>query len=261
MSLAGEERKEYIVSLLESNGKVRTVDLIKRFNVSSETIRRYLEELEKENKLKRVYGGAVKIDLDHDEPSHLNREVLHSEEKKKIGKMAAGLVQDNDIVIIDEGTTPLQMIPHLIFKNNLTIITSSIPALSRLISYDNKGLFSGEIIIVGGTVQSKHLRVAGSICEHMMDNIYADKAFIAVDGVLTSKGITGNNVDKSLLSKKYIDNSRQSIVLADHSKIGTYHFYKISDLKDIDTVISNVSAPGEWSQYLKEYGVGWMIAD
>lgn len=69
MSLVGEERKSIILDLINTKGQTKTVDLVKRFKVSSETIRRYMEELEADNKLKRVYGGAVKINMAGEEPS------------------------------------------------------------------------------------------------------------------------------------------------------------------------------------------------
>lgn len=79
MSLIGEERKQFILQLLNSRGKVRTNELVEKLQVSAESIRRYLEELEAENKLKRVYGGAIKLNIDRVEPSLLTREVLHAD--------------------------------------------------------------------------------------------------------------------------------------------------------------------------------------
>ncbi|CAN7430986.1 DeoR/GlpR family DNA-binding transcription regulator [Paenibacillus sp. LjRoot56] len=102
MSLIGEERKDYILNQLNLEGKVKTNELVESLGVSSESIRRYLEELEEENKLKRVYGGAVKINLSREEPSQLKREVLYAEEKRKIGRAAATLVEDNEVIFIDD---------------------------------------------------------------------------------------------------------------------------------------------------------------
>ena len=154
MSLVGEERKGIILEQLNSEGQVKTVDLVKRLNVSSETIRRYLEELEAESRLKRVYGGAVKINIGGEEPSYLKREVLYAEEKRNIGKAAAALVEDNDVIFIDDGTTPLQLIYFLMNKSNLTVLTMSMPALHLLMEYKNKDLFSGDIYLIGGKVNT-----------------------------------------------------------------------------------------------------------
>ncbi|NEW08112.1 DeoR/GlpR transcriptional regulator [Paenibacillus sp. SYP-B3998] len=260
MSLIGEERKDYILNQLNLEGKVRTNDLVEKLNVSSETIRRYMEDLEEENKLKRVYGGAVKINLSREEPSHLKREVLYADEKRKIGRAAATLVEDNDVIFIDDGTTTLHMIDYLLNKKNITVLTISVPALYLLIDYKNKELFSGDIFFIGGKVSSMQSRVAGSLAEKMVENFYADKAFISIDGIMMDKGITGFDEERGQLAKKIMEHSKTSIVVTDHSKFGLVQFYKIADLKEIDLIVSDVPAPKEWETYLSKKDVTWVAA-
>jgi DeoR/GlpR family transcriptional regulator of sugar metabolism len=221
-------------------------------------IRRYLEELETEKRLKRVYGGAVKVAYDMGEPEHLKRTILYANEKKCIGEIAASLVKDNETIVVDEGTTNLQLIKNLMGKKNLTIITSSYPALSDLIRYENEGIFDGEIVFIGGKMNTKHLRTSGAIAVHMMSQFFVDKAFISTEGILNDFGISSYDPDKALLSKKYIENSKETIVLCDHSKIGVRNFYKIADLKDVDIIISNVEAPKDWDKRLEEVGTRWI---
>ncbi|MFE5321377.1 DeoR/GlpR family DNA-binding transcription regulator [Paenibacillus sp. NPDC056579] len=261
MSLVGEERKDYILNLLNLEGKVKTGDLVERLKVSSETIRRYLEELEEENKLKRVYGGAIKYNLDREEASHFKREVTRAEEKRRIGRAAATLVEDNDVVFIDDGTTTLQMIPYLQNKKNLTVMTISIAALSALIEYKNKELFSGEIYFIGGKVDTVHFRTTGSIAEKMAASFYADKTFITIDGIMMGKGITGFDAERGQLAQKLMEQSKQTIVLTDHSKFGNVQFYKLADLREIDIIISDVKAPKEWESYLADKDVVWIHAE
>jgi DeoR family fructose operon transcriptional repressor len=260
MSLEGEQRKEYILTVIDSEGRVKTDDLVKRFSVSSETIRRYLEELESEKKLRKVYGGAVKIDIATDEPSHLTREVIRAEEKGRIGKAAATLIQDGESVFIDEGTTTLQMVEHLTGRKRITVITNSVPALSRFLLLDQKDIFHCELIFIGGHVQMKHLRIVGSIAEQMLDRLQADKAFITVDGVSLRKGLTAIDVGKACLSRRMLAHARQSIVMADDSKLGIDHFYKIADLKEVHTFVCNGEMPTEWQQEVVKEGIRWIVA-
>lgn len=187
MSLIGEKRKQFILNQLNAKGHVKTFELVAELGVSSETVRRYLEELESENRLKRKYGGAIKINLGAEEPSYLKREVLHAEEKRRIGQAAAALVEDNDIIFIDDGTTPLQMIAYLTNKTHLTVLTMSMPALHALVEYQNKGLFTGDIYFIGGKVNVKHSRVSGSIAEKMASLFHVDKAFVSIDGIVWIK--------------------------------------------------------------------------
>lgn len=260
MSLIGEERKDYILNQLNLEGKVKTNELVDNLNVSSETIRRYLEELEEENKLKRVYGGAVKINLSREEPSHLKREVLHADEKRRIGRAAATFVEDNDVIFIDDGTTTLHVIDYLLNKKNLTVLTTSIPALYLLIDYKNKELYSGDIYFLGGKVNAMHSRVTGSLAEKMVESFYADKAFLSIDGMMIDKGITGFDEEKGQLTGQFIKHAKQSIVLTDQSKFGLVQFYKIADLKEIDIIVSDVPAPQEWEDYLVKKDVTWIAA-
>ncbi|MFC5401196.1 DeoR/GlpR family DNA-binding transcription regulator [Cohnella soli] len=261
MSLVGEERKAIILDQLNQEGQVKTFDLVKRLGVSSETIRRYLEELEEENRLKRVYGGAVKINLGGEEPSYLKREVLFADEKQRIGKKAATLVEDNDVIFIDDGTTPLQMIQFLMNKSHLTVLTISIPAMHQLVEYKNKDLFSGEIYFIGGKVNATHSRVTGSIAEKMVSLFHVDKAFISIDGIVLNKGITSIDAERGQLLARVIENANQTIVVTDSSKIGSTQLYRIAGWREVDIVISEVPLPKGWSQLLDEHGVEWVLAE
>ncbi|AMA72978.1 DNA-binding transcriptional regulator of sugar metabolism, DeoR/GlpR family [Aneurinibacillus thermoaerophilus] len=261
MSLIGEERKQFILHLLHESGKVRTTELVEKLEVSSETIRRYLEELENEKKLKRVYGGAVKVNYGKEEPSIYTREILYAEEKKRIGRAAASLIQDNEIIAIDDGTTTIQLVHYLTGKENLTVITASVPVLSLLLQYENQGLFSGEIFFIGGKVNPRYSRTSGSLAEKMMENFYVDKAFIAIDGISPERGITSYDVERAMLSRKFMEQATQTIVMFDGSKIGVSNFYKLADLEDTDVLISNVSIPVEWEKAVRATGAEWLVAD
>lgn len=261
MSLFGEERKQIILQLVNANGKVRTNELVEKLQVSSESIRRYLEELEMEKKLKRVYGGAVKLNLDRTEPSHLSREVMRAEEKKRIGRAAAEMVQDNDTIVIDEGTTPLQMIHFLSTKKDLTILTCSITALNMLIEYQNGGLLSAEVYFLGGKVNAKHHRVGGPFADQMMKDFFVDKAFLSVDGLLVHKGLTCYDPERAILARRFIENANESIVMADHSKIGISTLCKVAELREIDIVISDSTPPDDWTKELQAHNVTWLVAE
>lgn len=260
MSLAGEERKQWILDRLETEGKVTTQELVEQFGVSSESIRRYLEELEARRKLKRVYGGAVKLNPSREEPPYLNREVLFAEEKRRIGRAGVTLVEDNDVIFIDDGTTTQQVIHFLSDKRNVTVLTFAVPALHLLIDYMNKGLFTGQAYFLGGKVNAAHARVSGSIAEQAVEQFYADIAFISVDGVTPERGITGFDAERGQLARKIIEHSRQTVVLTDHSKLGEARFYKMADLEQVDTIVCDVEMPEEWESGLKELGVNWIHA-
>lgn len=261
MSLAGEERKKIILDRLNCNGKVKTSELVETLQVSSETIRRYLEELERDNRLKRVYGGAIKTGYDQEEPSHLTREVAHADEKKRIARTAANLVQDNDVLLIDDGTTTMHMLPYLRSRKNLCLITISVAALNLLLEYQNQGLWSGDVYFLGGKVQARHFRSVGMHAERMMTDFFIDKSFLAIDGVQLEYGISSYDAEKALLARRFIENAKETIVLSDHSKIGVSTFYKVADLRETEIVVSDVHPPEEWANKLEATGVNWIVAE
>ncbi|OXM85192.1 DeoR/GlpR family DNA-binding transcription regulator [Paenibacillus rigui] len=260
MSLNGEERKQTILNLLHQQGKVRTPELVAQLDVSSETVRRYLEELEVENKLKRVYGGAVKVHFDPAETPYFKRETVHAEEKKRIGRLAASLVQDKDVIVLDDGTTALQMIEFLLEKKGITVLVCSVPALTLLIDYKNKGMFSGDIVFIGGRIHAAQHRVSGAVAQHFMTSFHVDKAFIVADGIQIDKGITSYEDERGLLSRTFLKQAHQTVVLADHSTIGSNHFCKIADWSEVDIIISDSEPPSEWRVKLAEQDVHWNVA-
>lgn len=257
MSLASEERKKVILSLLHGSGKVIASELAQRFEVSTETIRRDLDELEKESKLKKVYGGAILFKA-NTEPALLERETIHVEAKRQIGALAAELVEDNDVIALDEGTTILQIIPHLLAKQHLTVLTNSIPALIALLEHKKRGDFNGKIIVIGGEVDAKHLRVSGSIAERALEEFFVNKAFISVDGVSLKNGLTSYDYDKAVFTRKMIACSDTAIVVADSSKIPRRTVVKIAGLQDIHVLISDAPPKAEWTEGLEKLAVRWI---
>lgn len=261
MSIVGEERKRHILNVLEVKGKVKVGSLAKELQVSTETIRRHLEELESEKKLRKVYGGAIKISFEKEEPPHFKRAEYYSKEKNLIGKKAAELVNDNEIILIDVGTTTIQMIKYLEGRKNLTILTTSIPALNMLVGCINKGSFTGKIIFTGGEINTKQWTVSGGISEKFIDSFYLDKSFISPGGLCLDNGVTAYEVNEALLSTKIMKNSKEAIILSDHSKLGVRNYIKISDLDDVDIIVCDTEPPHEWKKELEEKDITWIVAE
>lgn len=257
MSLVAEERKQNIVQLLEQHGKVRVSDLANRLHVSTETIRRHLDDLEAENRLKKVYGGAIKIHQQI-EPPHHERSSIQEKAKHTIGRLAAEQVSDYDVIYIDEGSTPLPMIPHLISKKQLTIMTTSIPALNMLMEYTKKERLDARIIFIGGEVNTDHLRTSGPIAEKMLEDFFVTKAFLVADGIEVKSGITSYDPNKALVTKKLITHTEESFVLADHTKINHRTYAKMASLEDVTAVICDESAPEHFHLPLERQQTRWI---
>lgn len=258
MSLNGEDRKRYILDQVDKKGNVKVKQLADELDVSTESIRQYLIQMEKENKLKRVYGGAVKASYNQVEPSFFSRENINYQAKGKIGKAACELINKHDVVIIDEGSTTLQMVKHLIEIEDITIITNSVAVLSLLIDYDIKSMFQGEIIFLGGKVDSENYRTTGMITERIASHFYADHAFLATEGISMQHGLTSYSAERALLSRKFIECAKQTTVLVDHTKFNKRMYYKISDMKSIDNIVVDKTPPADWN--INEQNLNWIVA-
>ncbi|SFT24128.1 DeoR/GlpR family DNA-binding transcription regulator [Paenibacillus sp. BC26] len=257
MSLIGEERKQKILDLLELNGNVSSTELVQLFDVSKETVRRYLDELEGQAKLKKVYGGAVKPSVIFEESPYLERITLKREEKNQIGRQAAGLIRDGEVIFLDEGTTLLTVIPHLT-QTGLTVLTHSFPAATLLMEQQNQGRFDGRILFLGGEISALHARCAGSMTETALGHYYIDKAFISVDGIHAEAGLTSLDDSKSAVSRKAISHATEVIVAADYTKLGHRFPYKLGDLEDVTFILCNQAPPTDWDEALAKHPLRWI---
>lgn len=255
MQLLAEERKQYILKKINEKGLVNASELSTRLKVSAETIRKDLDQMEEWNQLKKVYGGAIKIHSESNSPPKSIREFDRIREKKRIGRAASKLIKDDETIIIDEGSTTLQITQFIEKKKNLTIITNSVPVLTSLLRTHS---FNGKLIFTGGEVETNHLRASGLIAESAMDGIYADKAFLSVHGVSLNKGMTSYFSEEASLSRRFLDNAKEGIVLFDHSKIDANKLYKIADFNEFSTMICDQAAPANWKSSLSGNNIRWI---
>lgn len=261
MTLLGEERKQMILDELNRFGKVKVVPLAEKFLVSEETIRRDLDALEKSGKLKRVYGGAVRQSYLEGEPPYMLRQSINQQAKEAIGKKAAHYLQDGDTVIIDTGTTVLELARGIQGRKRLTLLTNSLPVASLLTESLTQQLFTGQVILLGGEVNSQQQSISGPLCASMLEKFHVDKAFISVGGLSLTHGISDYDLNESIISQMMIAVSKEVIVLADSSKIGVKAFYQIAALEAVDVIISEQEKPGSWAKELSVKGISWITAD
>ena len=125
----------------------------------------------------------------------------------------------------------------------------------------NSNKITGELIFLGGIVQSDNKRIVGSSCIEMVDRYFIDKAFISCEGVSLEAGITAFNELKANVTRKYIDQSKETIVLADYSKVGIRNYYKIDELINVNRIITNKDVPIEWKERLEFWNIKWDKAE
>lgn len=239
-----ENRHKKIIELINQIGTVQTADLCVKFQTTRQTIHNDLDTLSKEGKLKKVYGGAVKMSKS-EEPSIQTRRVHNREKKDIIGRVAATFVNEKDTIFLDVSTTVNAMIPYLKEFEHLTIITNSIEAAYLL---GTQTPF--EIVMIGGHVRTNDLACGGNLAIQALADIFVDKSFFGTGGVSMTAGLTDYHFTDSDVRKVMIENSIQSFVLFDSSKIEAITISKYADFSDIDTLLSYNVKNEEWLEFI-----------
>ncbi|KMY53775.1 DeoR faimly transcriptional regulator [Bacillus sp. FJAT-27231] len=255
MSLSFEERKKTILEILEIDEKVKVRSVEKILNVSGETIRRDLDRLEKEGLVKKVYGGAIKA-KNSIEPSFDQKTTINTAEKLEICQMAASLVEDGDVIFIGHGTTAYELVRFLNNKKNVTVVTSSLPVL--MVATEQ---FNGNIIFIGGEYEGNQKFTSGPLAQMILEQLRADKAFIAAGGVSLNDGISDYDLAGASNCKKMIERAEEVIILADSSKFGRTTFAKICSLSDVSTIITDEHCPKQWGDKLLKHNIELLIAN
>jgi DeoR/GlpR family transcriptional regulator of sugar metabolism len=256
MSLTFEDRRMKILNHLEMEGKVQVLHLSELLSVSTETVRRDLDRLEKEGKLRKVYGGAVKMRMELVEPPFLRRTQMMKKEKVSIGKAAASIVQDGETIMLDNSTTTLEMLPYLKDHNNVTLITHSVPVLNLAME-----TFGGRIIFLGGEVNLELKAATGSLTDQMLDQFKVNKAFISVGGISLADGITDFHLAEAVISRKMMQRAEEAILVADHSKFGMSTFARVAKLDEISMLITDSGCPKEWIDTIEALGIEVLIGE
>ncbi len=226
------ERQQKILELLENAELLKIDYLIQEFSsVSESTLRRDLKELEKQNKIELLAGGAVKKISTEGEIPIADRHVLHNDEKTKIAEAAAKLIHDGDTIYLDSGTSCYELFKH-ISDRHITIYTSNTAML-----YAGEP-FTAEVIVLPGRFNRTNLSVSGSMTESALKDLYFNKCFLGVNGVDEKFGFTTPSVEEANKKKLVKSHSDQCYILCDSSKFHKLTSVKVFDLRDV-TVISD----------------------
>ncbi|HEX4715672.1 MAG TPA: DeoR/GlpR family DNA-binding transcription regulator [Ktedonobacteraceae bacterium] len=253
--MLAQERRQHIFKAIEASGVASVRDLAQRFDVSMITIMRDLQELEQEGLIRRVHGGAISVRGASYEPPFSARESQLSPEKQRIALKAVELVTDGDSIILDVGTTTLEIARALKGKRNLTVLVTNLRAALELASQP-----AIQVIVIGGKLRSSELSMIGHLAEQTLRTFQVDKAFIGVGGVTVSHGLTEFNFDEAGTKRTMIERARQAIVVADHTKFGKIMLTQVAPLSDVSLLITGSELDEEQKHELEEAGVALLLA-
>lgn len=239
-------RRELIVETLDRRGRVSVGELALAASVSEMTIRRDLEALERQGVLRRVHGGAVSSVSMSFEPPFAIRAQRAVEAKERIGRAAASLLGEGETVIIDVGTTTLEVAKALRGRRDLTIITPSL-RVAELLSAE-AGL---RLMLTGGTLRRGELSLVGDLAEGAFRDLRFDTFVMGVGGIDLEDGLTEFNPDDARVKRAALASARRCIVVADSSKLGKVAFARICPLDRVDVLVTDREAPPEWVAALR----------
>ncbi|MBD8388570.1 DeoR/GlpR family DNA-binding transcription regulator [Dysgonomonas sp. BGC7] len=247
-----KERRAHILHKLESNPNVSVSQLSKEFLVSEVTIRKDLNELKRRNLLTRVRGGAIKhpdkgdmVDVEIDRKS-----LFHYKEKQAIGRLAASLINENETILIDSGSTTLEIAKNLDSFKNLTIITNAVNIAIELAKYKRFN-----IIMLGGFIRDSSLSTVGSIAESILKIFYCDKLFLGVDSISIDKGLSTTNIEEANINQTMMSISKQTIAVFDSSKFNKRNFAFIAPMDKIDTIVTDDNINREQRSQIKAMNI------
>ncbi len=249
------ERYDKIVTLVNERGSIRVSELSELCGVTEETIRRDLDRLEQQGKVRRSHGGAVSVKEAQAETPYFEREVMHQEEKKRIARAAVALIEPYDRIALDASSTAWYM-ASILPDIPLTVLTNSIKVALELSSKEKI-----EVISTGGILAARSLSYVGPMAERSLEAYYVEKAFISCKGVHPERGISESNELQAMVKHKLIKQAANVYILADASKIGVQAFTHVAGWEDIDAVITDGHIDAAAARLLREKNLELIVAN
>ena len=246
-ALLNHERKTHLLSVLHRTRRVVAKDISRDLGVSEDTIRRDLRELAKDGYLKRVHGGAVPLASAN--AAFPNRRFIETPDKVAIGKRAAGMIQNGQVVFVDGGTTALQVVRHLPPQLDATIVTHSPNVAMELLEHENI-----VVEIVGGRLFRHSIVTCGAATIAWLDRYRPDICFIGVTGLHPTEGITTGSSEEAEVKRAIILRSGSAIVLASAEKLGAVSSFEVAKWADIGGLVVARDAQDEASAMLGHLG-------
>lgn len=247
------ERKAKLLELLSTEGRIEARQVAAEYGLSDDTIRRDLRELAAAGKLQRVHGGALPS-----APAEADLSARHSiapQSKKDIGRLAATLVKPNQVVIIDGGTTALQLVHHLPPEQPNTVVTHS-PAIAVALA----PFVAIKVIMIGGTLFKHSMVNVGAAAVDAMSHVHADVYFMGVTGVDINAGLSTGDLEEAHVKKALSQRAADTIVLASAEKLEVASPYVVMPMQNASGIVLDKAARKPFVQKIRKLGLDTHIA-
>lgn len=230
------ERRNRILELVNGQGSIRVSDLSKALNVTTETIRRDLLYLSAEGLVEKKFGGAVAVNESKERPI-TERKAENIEEKRAIARAALPYISGNNVIFIDASSTLIALAELLPSDLDLTIVTNSFDVIPFVLRTNSVVYF------LGGEISGVTMSTSGFWTSQALESIKIDVAFLGTSGFQSHSGPTSKQFSHAHVKQKVIENSAQTIVLADSTKFVSNAVLQFASWSDIDLFITDSGAP------------------
>jgi len=233
-----EERQQTILSEVELHNRVLLTDIAEILDVSIDTVRRDVKELDADNKLRKVHGGAISLGFTTN--STRNTNIYKLEQKSRIAEKALGLLNNGSVIFIDGGTTCSELVRLIPLDLELTCFTHSLPVAMELLTKPNV-----TVISIGGELSNESQTSVGANAIHHLSEIKVDYSFIGTGYVDSVYGLTEFDWDIVQVKKAVIKCSKKAVLLSISEKLNSQHRYKTCDINAINTMITELNPENE----------------
>lgn len=239
-----QQRKDWLLTELYEKGRVLVNDVSDRLHISKATVRRDLSELAAKGHAELYYGGATL--MRPSDFSFQSKRQRFIDAKRTVGRLAASLVQDGDLIFLDSGTTCTEIVPNLKAKKGLSVILNSARMALEL---DVPGI---RVILIGGQYRSDRMDTVGPLAAATLEQLRGYVAFIGADGMSMDFGPAAGDIEAAHINRTAMMNAREVILVVDHSKFTVPSLFKISDWSRITKIVTDRHPSEEWVRFLAD---------
>ena len=259
--MLSEQRYKEILNLLDQEGSVKTSTLCSLFQTSRETIRRDLETMEAKGMLRRIHGGAMKVEMQQEKgmsyDSFEKRKLDRVFDKEEIAWEAVKHISEGQAVALDSGTTSLALAKAIRDKfHNLTVVTNSLAVSNELANAPGINL-----VMTGGIYRADEEAFVSDIATLIFTKINVDLFFLTTCGISVERGVTYQRMDEIIVQKKMMEAAERTIVIADSSKLGGNSLVKMCEIDQVSMIITDSKASQKQIDVFEQAGVRVVVSN
>lgn len=252
--MVSEERQARILERIGVRGSVRVSELVELFDVASETARRDLDHLAERGLVRRSHGGASALAM-RSESGYTLRLAQHLPEKEAIAAVALQYVEDGSSILLDSGTTVVQLAKRLGSKRELLVVTNAVPNLVAL--QDAPGV---DVVVTGGLIRHDTYDAVGDLAVATLQHLRVDQAFISIHAASVASGLMYPKLEEVGVKRAMIESASEVTLLAHSSKLGHESLVRVASLDVLTRIITSTGVDADFVRGAEELGIEVIVA-